>query len=209
MHRHLPHYTFSDMRFIRPLAPFFGLVPALVMGFEPCPLLGPVFAKPSNFLEQSTIKDALSQLAAALKDTASTGNTGFGTFGSSANAFSVAFFDTSAQKALFGFQHTSDTIAQGKEGTREINDDTIFRVGSLSKLITTYLFLTRIGDGIWQTPVTDYVPELNNEERICDPLTDPINCTSWCNVTLGSLASHVAGITRDCTCPLTLILVLC
>ena len=73
----------------------------------------------------------------------------------------------------------------------------MFRIGSISKLFTVYTFLLHGGLELWQQPVTDYVPELRQAalESINSSNLDSVR---WEEVTLGSLASHMSGIGRDC-----------
>ena len=39
-------------------------------------------------------------------------------------------------------------------------DETVYRVGSISKLLFLYTFLVEVGHAHWHRPITDFVPEL-------------------------------------------------
>ena len=81
---------------------------------------------------------------------------------------------------------------------KEVTEDSIYRIGSLSKLITVYLFLLEVGPSYWNHAITEYIPELEAAASNCLARKDPIECTDWHAVTLGALASHMAGVPRDC-----------
>ncbi|KAK6833475.1 beta-lactamase-like 1 [Apiospora arundinis] len=77
----------------------------------------------------------------------------------------------------------------------EVNGDTIYRLGSLTKIFTILTFLIEAGDGYWNTPITKFVPEL---ALLADKYQyDPVMNVDWAGITLGELASHTAGIVRD------------
>lgn len=80
---------------------------------------------------------------------------------------------------------------------KNVTENTIYRIGSNSKLVTAYLFLLEAGSRYWSQPVTDFVPELL--EETCSAAANSIDCTDWKDITLGALAGHMAGIARDYT----------
>lgn len=75
-------------------------------------------------------------------------------------------------------------------------DDTVYRVGSISKLLFLYTFLVEVGHDYWHRSITDFVPELVEAARSCSAESDPLTCPDWDDITLGALASHLAGIGR-------------
>ena len=81
-----------------------------------------------------------------------------------------------------------------------MTEDSIYRVGSLSKLITIYLFLIEAGPRYWNYPITEFVPELAAAAEECSAEEDPVDCIDWEDITLGALASNLAGVPRDCKC---------
>ena len=76
-----------------------------------------------------------------------------------------------------------------------LNDDTIYRIGSVSKLYTVYAILANAGMGVLDHPVTRYLPELAGNSG-----SDPLQRISWEDVTVGALASQLGGTRgfREC-----------
>ena len=74
--------------------------------------------------------------------------------------------------------------------------DSIFRIGSVSKLVSVYMLLVEIGDKYWDIAITDIIPELRNRTNSS---ANPIDFVRWADITLGALAGQVAGLPRDCT----------
>jgi hypothetical protein len=59
-----------------------------------------------------------------------------------------------------------------------------------------YLFMVEAGDQYFTRPITDFVPEL--AQAALDATTSgTINATQWEDITIGALASQIAGIARD------------
>ncbi|KAJ6189191.1 hypothetical protein N7519_004099 [Penicillium mononematosum] len=81
-------------------------------------------------------------------------------------------------------------------GVKEVDEDTMFRIGSISKLWTMFLFMTLEGTRYFHEPVSKYVPELQIEYSPAQA-KDKINYLQWSDVTIGELASHQAGLARD------------
>jgi len=75
-------------------------------------------------------------------------------------------------------------------------DETVYRVGSISKLLFLYTFLVEVGHAHWHRPITDFVPELAEAAESCSAELDPLTCPDWDEITLGALASHLAGLGR-------------
>jgi CubicO group peptidase (beta-lactamase class C family) len=85
-----------------------------------------------------------------------------------------------------------------ESGTKAVDANTIYRVGSITKLFTVLTFLVEAGDVHFNEPVTSFVPELRQAAQKIDNALSPIDHVAWEDVTLGALASHMAGIGRDC-----------
>ncbi|KAF3482625.1 uncharacterized protein GIQ15_05384 [Arthroderma uncinatum] len=61
--------------------------------------------------------------------------------------------------------------------------------------------LIEAGDWIWNTPVTEYIPELADVVNRRDGKKDPVSYVDWEAITVGQLASHMAGISRGSSMP--------
>ena len=101
--------------------------------------------------------------------------------------------------ALLTHHFSAPTIKNLSQGVSEIDSNTIYRLGSTSKLLTVYAYLAAVGDTSWNDPITKYIPELDQYAREhAEGLTsDTIDLYDWTEVTIGSLASQLSGIPRD------------
>lgn len=169
-----------------------------VAAYKPCPLLGPVFEAPTNLDDCSIFQNTLHDLKEALDNATQSGTLQYGTWSPKTNSFSLGIFDTTSPDQLFSYQYSSPALQQSKKGVKEVTEDSIYRLGSLCKLITVYLFLIEVGPSYWNQAITEYIPELEAAASNCSALEDPIDCIDWHAVTLGALASQMAGVPRDC-----------
>lgn len=114
---------------------------AIAIAYQPCPLLGPVFPAPTNLTSSSYLEAAFSALKESLDNATSTGVTQFGPWPASNNSFSIGVFDLKDQ--LFSYQYSSEQLQQTPkgQGVTQVTEDSIYRIGSLSKLITAYIFM--------------------------------------------------------------------
>lgn len=81
-------------------------------------------------------------------------------------------------------------------GVSKVNRDSIFRIGSVSKVVSVYGFLVGAGYDYFNNLITKWVPEVTNvplEDNSSDMLYDDINQARWDEITLGQLSSHLAG----------------
>lgn len=171
---------------------------AQALSYRPCPLLGRSW-EPSTYLADATIlQQAFETLQATVQNATETGLTDYGTWYPTNNSFSIGIFDVSTPGPLFSMQHASQSLQEAEQGVKEITQDTIFRIGSVSKLVTVYLFLIELGPRYFDRSVTEFIPELKKASTDCGPQHDAVDCVDWNKITLGALASHMAGVPRDC-----------
>ncbi|KAI0538043.1 beta-lactamase/transpeptidase-like protein [Xylaria digitata] len=150
-----------------------------------CPLEGPVFPKPLRLTESEAIKAAILDLADTFK----------GITDSAQNySFALEVFSVNNPDPIFSVLHTAPKLAKlNTTGVKTVDENTVFRLGSLTKIYTIYLFLITAGDKLWNEPITKYVPELRALENNSDPVVN----TAWEKVTIGGLATQMTGIPRD------------
>lgn len=79
----------------------------------------------------------------------------------------------------------------------QVDENTVFRIGSASKLWTVYTLLASAGEASLHDPVTKWVPELQAAAAAAGA-DDAVDFVRWEDVTLQELASHLAGVGRDC-----------
>ena len=163
-----------------------------------CPLYGLGYPKPTNLVNNPGIKNAANALDAVFKlyiDEAN--NTGSDRF-----SYSVEVFTANEEQPSLLWSHhwTAKNLAtMNTTGVRTVNGDTVYRIGSLSKIFTMLTFLAEVGDASWNEPVAKYVPEIadmaaNSSGDTSHSLTAP----DWGAITIGSLASQISGLMRDC-----------
>jgi CubicO group peptidase (beta-lactamase class C family) len=156
-------------------------------------LEGPIFPKPQNLSTSATIKAAIKDLTAVFAARDADNATGGYT-----NSYSVQVFSTSdtGSTPLFQHYHTAPNLASfNSTGVTQVDADTVYRVGSVTKIFTVYTFLVEAGDIHFNSPITDYVPEL--AALVNNRSANAIKRVAWADITIGDLASHMAGIASD------------
>ncbi|KAH7075050.1 beta-lactamase/transpeptidase-like protein [Paraphoma chrysanthemicola] len=146
-----------------------------------CPPLGPVFPQPTNLVNSSAFQTALKNLTASLDLAFKTQNSSYGAFPAS-DTYSIQVFSSSDHASLWEYYRRGANLSTSSAPT--INGDTVFRIGSASKLLAVYTLLVEAGDHVFADPVTKYVPELEGKDI-------------WDDVTIGSITAHLAGIFPD------------
>lgn len=173
---------------------------------EYCPLLGPVFPAPTHLSENAVFKRAKGTISSALDEAIREAKASQDPiFNPDTTSISLQIFSGSDQHPLFYYSYTSPATKNAKKGVREVDEDTVFRIGSCSKLWAVLVFLIEMGDGPFNDPVAKYIPELKAAAakvgRHGTERRDSVSFVSWDEVTIGELASQLAGITRDCRIP--------
>ncbi|KAJ5822829.1 hypothetical protein N7447_005169 [Penicillium robsamsonii] len=158
-----------------------------------CPLLGPSWPAPTGLSTDPTVRSALQNVTTTIQQAISAGNL-------SSNSISLQIFEANDPSALLTLSHTSAEI-DTTIGVSQVDENTIFRIGSTSKLFTMLLLLIENGFSYLQDPIAEYIPELRQAAvdifRNSTKWEDGIDFTKWNEVTIGELASHLAGIARD------------
>ncbi|KAL5620986.1 hypothetical protein FOBRF1_004232 [Fusarium oxysporum] len=145
-----------------------------------CPPLGAVFPAPQSPSQSSLVKKAASLLKAGLD----------AQIGAQFNtsALSIGVKSLHEDEPLFTYQWTPPNPG---EGTDKVDEDTVFRIASGSKLFTA--LAAHISDKIdLEASVLKYLPELNKTAG-----DDDIFSLKWEDITVGSLASHLSGVGVD------------
>lgn len=159
-----------------------------------CPLYGLGFPKPTNLFQYDEIRDAataLDSLVGQYIDNAT--NSGSDRFSYSAEAFA-----TNEQTPLWSHYWTAKNLAN-TPGVKKIDGNTVYRIGSTTKIFTILTFLAEVGDAAWNDPISKYIPEI--EDLIDDGPDDTSHSLSspdWASITIGALASQISGLMRDC-----------
>ncbi|CVK91236.1 uncharacterized protein FMAN_09380 [Fusarium mangiferae] len=177
-------------------AALLGLSIVPVQALSPCPLFGPDLPIPTAMSDDISIRDALSEILQLVPSlNIDLQNT----------SFSIDIYPAADKRPLFSYHHSAPILQNHGYGVKVVNDTTAYRIGSISKLPTAYVYLLEVGDVSFNQPITRYVPELakfsatlrdsNNESA------SALQYVNWDAITVGALASHMAGIPRDFPSP--------
>lgn len=154
-----------------------------------CPPLGAVLPPPTRPSNHKAVPAAAAKLQGILDQMTSTYNN---------SAVTIGVKSIHEDHLLFEYAHTPAN--KDKRGAQKVDSDTVFRLGSLTKVFPVLALLKLHDQGVrLDDPITKYVPELRglgNEEREDTAVWD----SQWDDVTLGALASHMAGTASDCKC---------
>lgn len=152
-----------------------------------CPLLGPVFPPVQKGLAKSAaVKSAVARLTDELNEVVKKGT--------DTTLYVQAFSGTDK---IFGYGYAPPSTS-GSLTSGTLDENTVFRIGSVSKLITVYALLAEVGMERLNDPVTRWVPEL---ARAMNHRDGPVKSPRWSEMTIGQLASHMSGIERNCKSP--------
>lgn len=147
-----------------------------------CAPLGAVLPAPQAPSEHPLVQSAIEGLTAALEEIAS------GKLNTSAVSIGVKSIHEDSQ--LFGY-HFTPPVNSGI-GTEEVDENTIYRVGSVSKMMPALAVLQNENINL-DDSVLVYLPELENATN-----SDAVNAIAWKDVTVRSLANHLGGLATDC-----------
>ncbi|KAK4169801.1 beta-lactamase/transpeptidase-like protein [Cladorrhinum sp. PSN259] len=158
-----------------------SLLPAFTRA-QNCPLHGPAYPAVADLAASTAIQTAKNNLDKLLAEALASGQ-----LDNSTSTFSIAVFSTDTNNLIYEYHHGAADL------NITLGSDTIYRVGSISKLVTVYTILSKLSDKYWDEPVTKFVPELS---RLAPPAS-LLDGVDWSEVTLGALAGQMSGIGRD------------
>ncbi|KAI0407138.1 beta-lactamase/transpeptidase-like protein [Xylaria palmicola] len=150
-----------------------------------CPPLGPVMPAPISPSTHDAVKSAIQDVSERFQNRTATFNT---------TGISVAVKSIHETSPLLELHHTPP-ILDGT-GTTNIDSETIYRIGSISKIFSVLSVLTQ-GRMKLEDPIVKYVPELLQLKRHAVPAANDITAVHWDQVTVAALASHMSGIGAD------------
>ena len=158
-----------------------------------CPLYGPLLPRPTKLLQDPSIQAVAGILDGVVAQYIDNDNS----TGSQYFSYAVEVFTGSEDKPLWSHYWTAPNLKTlNSTGVTKVDTNTVFRIGSVTKIFTVLSFLAKVGDGIWNDPITKYLPEI--EEIASKASGSPIYTTDWESITVGSLASQMSGLIRDC-----------
>lgn len=157
---------------------------------DDCPLEGPSFPPSFNFSASKHLQDGKDYFHEGLEDAFADSS-----INKTSLVIMVDVFSTQTNSSVFSYYHTGDAVKDAVKG--DLNDKTISRVGSVSKMFTSYGILTEAGSlDVLNDPVTKYLPELKS----CGPI-DPLKNIDWSQITVGTLMAQQGGTAGVCKSP--------
>ncbi|KAJ3527245.1 hypothetical protein NM208_g10793 [Fusarium decemcellulare] len=168
------------------------LLASLCLGAEAklryCPPYGPVLPAPKRPSEHPAVKFVIEGILTTLQQQV-------GEFNSS--AVSVGIQSIHEDAPFLDFHHTPPH--PDKRGAKEVNANTVYRLGSISKVFTVLAALKLAEDGKlnMNDVVGKWIPELMGQASNDDE--DELDRIRWQDVTVEALASHLSGIGGDMT----------
>ncbi|KAH8161815.1 hypothetical protein CIB48_g6434 [Xylaria polymorpha] len=149
------------------------------------PPLGPVLPVPVSPSNHDSVQAAIKTVTEKfLNLTASFNTTGV----------SIAVKSIHETNPILELHHTPPV--HDNTSTTHIDSETIYRIGSISKIFAVLSVLTQ-GRMQLDDPIIKYVPELLQLSREAVPVANDITAVNWNQVTVRSLASHMSGIGAD------------
>ncbi|KAI0475625.1 beta-lactamase/transpeptidase-like protein [Xylariaceae sp. FL0804] len=177
---------------------------------QPCALYGADYPAPTAPAAQAAFRQATASLTAQLD--AALERPVFGgqqQLDAESTAYAVEVFSLHSDTAVFSHAFTPAAMSSAQkqsssstasDADAELGPDSVVRIGSISKLWTVYLYLIAAGDESWNRPVTDFVPELAAlaaAQQTTTGAASDVDVVRWSDVTVGALASQMAGVARD------------
>lgn len=183
--------SFSTAAFA--LQSFFFFFLSVNAAIPNCPYNGPSFPLPTDLASSETMQAALAELTAAFDELESDTSVN-----PNRTSWSVQIFSTTDadDKPLWEHYHTAPHLNLSSVGVQEVDGNTIYRLGSNTKIFTMLTFLHEAGEEYLNDPITKWVPEL--ADLAGKAAEDPVMNVDWDGITIGAIASHMAGIYRDC-----------
>ena len=173
----------------------------IIHAFDYCPPLGPVYEVPRNLSSDASIRLAAANLTATL-DQLLGSQTSY--LSQNTTSFSIDLFSAQESESLFGYHHTASAL--NATSAKKVDENTVYRIGSISKILTVLALLLQDSKVQFDDPIAKHVPEVARyAEREYEDYDEPedyddVTYTKWSRITVGALASQLAGIGRACKC---------
>lgn len=159
-----------------------GCSASRIVATDEVPLLGPSFVSNFDLSKSQVIEEAKSEFPNIIESLFSSGD-----LNRTDLIFAVDVFSASTNDSIYGYYH----VGEGQEyalSSGRLDDQTVSRIGSVSKLFTAYAIIAQAGIEVFSHPVTRYLPELAGNST-----SSPLQRISWNDITIGALLSQQAG----------------
>ncbi|KAJ5591594.1 uncharacterized protein N7459_001963 [Penicillium hispanicum] len=146
-----------------------------------CPPLGAVLPPPKRPSSSAAVKEVLSQFETIQKEA--------GALLGNATGLSLSIASAYEDEVLGSLSYTPQLF--NESGVHKVDGNAVFRIASVSKVITV-LGLLMLGDKIsFSDPITKYVPEL---QKLYQDPQNRVTAVNWDAVSLDSMASQLSGV---------------
>lgn len=164
-----------------------GIIHASSAKLRACPLLGQQYPPPVQLSQEPKFQAVTKAFEAQL-------DTSLDKFPFKQTTFSIGMFSASEDN-VWQYHHAGASLSRqiNSSCAPTVDGNSIYRIASISKLFTVYLWLITEGDGLFSHSIADYIPELLDVQADWNSLTP-----SWNNITIGDLAGQMGGLARDC-----------
>lgn len=159
-----------------------------------CPLKGPQFPAPTGLGSEVLFRNAMSVIERSIRANLTEAPY-------NETTFSIGMFSTTDDELLYEFHYTDPTVSTSKIGANEVDADSIYRIASITKVLTIYQWLIADGDRKFNSPISDFIPQLLQDKKYQEDYPAP----RWDEITVNDLAMFLAGIGRDCETLLSLV----
>jgi hypothetical protein len=171
------------------------------ISFRPCPILGHRFPLPSGLATDRVVLAGLKNVTATFDEIIASGDSSHGPIASNATSFSISVFSPTdplnvSRPYFYDYHHTAPGLGAASGSDARATAESTYRIGSLTQVFTTWLFLMEASEAELLAPVTKFIPELLAARSSTDGTSSMVR-VSWDEITLGDLAAHLGGIARD------------
>ena len=158
-----------------------------------CPIISPEFPSPQHLSTNPTFRAALQNLTNIFNYIDSSNTTSAQAF-----SYSVQVFSTNKTfPILFEHHHTAQNLPSfNSTSVKRVGANTVYQLGSVTKVFTVLAFLAEVGDMHLNEPITKFIPELATNRSKAE--LDAVRYVNWDGVTIGGLASQMTGAGRVC-----------
>lgn len=147
-----------------------------------CPPLGPIVPAPTGLSQNPMFQQLVAKINAQFQNLTAPLNR---------TAVSLGMRSLHENEPLLNLHYTPQVY--NTSGTHEVDGDTVYRIGSVTKLFTALSILQLEGKIDLSDPITKYIPRLGDLSGSNDSLT----VVDWKTVTIEALASHMGGVPAD------------
>lgn len=167
-----------------------------------CPPLGAVLPAPRSVSSDSDVALAVANLLATLDLSTQGEGSQEISLAPNVTSFSVNLASIHNEGYVLEYHHTASVRNDSLGGTTNVTGDAVYRIASISEVVTVLVLLLQDGRINLDEPVTTYVPELaaiaaeQTRRRQADGRVRGVEEIRWGEITSRALMSHLSGLSR-------------